>query len=97
MSDEIKCDVPPGADVSVTANAAEFEMPNGISVLGIFHVRCDCQPTAALAAPIDFETMTAKCRFCGMVYKVEELSVTFCIHADNINGVPVATGSDQVN
>ena len=66
-------------------------------MMGIFHVRCGCQPTAALAAPINFKLMTAVCRFCGMVYTVQELSVNANIYA-NINGVPAApTGSHQAN
>ena len=78
---------------TVTANAAEFRLPNGISMLGIFHVRCDCQPTAALAAPINLKTMTAVCRFCGMAYTVAELSLTA-----NIEIVPATpVGSSQVN
>ena len=68
------------ADVSVTANAAEFELENGIRMLGIFHVRCQCQPTASLAAPINLQTMAAVCRFCGAIYRVQELSLKADIH-----------------
>ena len=85
------------ADDRVTVNAAEFQLANGISMLGIFHVRCSCQPTSALAAPINMKKMKAVCRFCGMVYTVEELSLTAKIHAD-IDGVTVApAGSSQLN
>ena len=80
-----------------TVNAAEFQLPNGILMLGIFHIRCSCQPTSALSAPINLTKMTAVCRFCGMVYTVEEFSLTAEIHA-NIEGVPVAPdGSSQPN
>ena len=80
-----------------TVNAAEFQLANGLLMLGIFHVRCSCQPTSALSAPINLTKMTAVCRFCGMVYTVEEFSLTAKIHAD-IDGVPVSpAGSSQLN
>ena len=80
---------------SKTVNAAEFHLPNGILMLGIFHVRCSCQPTSALSAPINLTKMTAVCRFCGMVYTVEEFSITAKIYA-SIDGCPVApAGSSQ--
>ena len=91
MSDESKCQADHGDDVTVTGNAAEFHLHNGISMLGIFHVRCDCQPTAVLSAPINLKMMTAVCRFCGTVYEVEELAVKATIH-ENFNGAPVTPG-----
>ena len=81
MSDKHACLADPDADATVTANAAVFQLPNGISMVGIFHIRCDCQPTATLAAPVNLKSMNAVCRFCGMVYKVKELSLTANIHA----------------
>ena len=75
----------------ITTNAAEIRLPNGVVLLGIFHVRCDCQPTSALAAPINLKSMTAECRFCGMVYTVEELSLTANIRA------AVPAGNSQAN
>ena len=59
-----------------------MRLANGIMLLGIFHVRCDCQSTAALAAPINLKSMTAECRFCGMLYTVDELQITANIRAD---------------
>ena len=78
---------------AITTNAAEFRLANGILLLGIFHVRCDCQSTAALAAPINLKSMTAECRFCGMVYTVEQLTLTANILAD----VPAPAGNIQAN
>ena len=84
-------------DKPKTVNAAEFQLANGILMLGIFHVRCSCQPTSALSAPINLMNMTAVCRFCGMVYTVKELSLTAEIHA-SIEDVPVApAGSSLLN
>ena len=91
-SEEDACD-----ESTVTANAAEFQLPNGILMVGIFHVRCACQPTSALAAPINLKSMTAVCRFCGLVYKVEELKVNASIYP-HVNGAPAEpSGSKQVN
>ena len=59
----------------MTANAAEFLLPNGVVLVGIFHVRCSCQETSSLAAPINLLTMSAVCRFCNTAYKVNELSL----------------------
>ena len=87
MSDKHTGLADPDADATVTANAAVFQLPNGISMVGIFHIQCDCQPTSSLAAPVNLKSMKAVCRFCGMVYKVEKLSLTANIHG----------GSSQVN
>ena len=93
MEDDLIPEPEPTDGVALTANAAEFLLPNGVVMVGIFHVRCSCQETSSLAAPINLLTMVAVCRFCNAVYKVSEFSLRAAIEVS----VPAAATSAMTN